>query len=248
MKNSWMLSSFMRLIMINGPIAVNIRPLIPRWSCRKCQEWKCQLSKRTWQVLKWGLERQQRREQEESWELAGWRYTFGSCNSSDLIAQFHLSQATPWLWLPSDVAYSELCSWHEAKDLALTKWVTGPLGRRSSTLSFRNLLPAEIPRNVALLCRMDTPVIPLKPSAGQAGWLATKGNTQTQLPFSGFHICIHIHIYIATIISCLQKSGGKQQKTLELFCFPPIVFNGFFVFERAFYREYSLLSEKVLQQ
>lgn len=53
-----MLNSFMRLIMINGPIAVNIRPLIPRWSRGKCQDWKCHLFKRTWQVLKWELEYQ----------------------------------------------------------------------------------------------------------------------------------------------------------------------------------------------
>lgn len=49
-----MLNSFMRLIMINSPIAVNIRPLIPRQSRGKCQDWKCHLFKRPRQVAKWG--------------------------------------------------------------------------------------------------------------------------------------------------------------------------------------------------
>lgn len=108
----------------------------------------------------------------------------------------------------------------EQKGLLLTKWATLPLARSSSTLSLRDLLPAEVPRNVALLCRMDTPAVPFIRGAGWAGWLATKGYVQAWLPFSsGFHMCIRIHIYIATTISCIQKSDGKQQITLEVLPF-----------------------------
>lgn len=144
MKNSWMLSSFMRLIMINGPIAANIRPLIPRWSCRKCQEWKCQLSKRTWQVLKWGLERQQRRQQRERQELAGWWYTFRSFTFSNLITQFLIviSLASSAMTM-SPFKFLSSVPFTEAKDLVPTKWMTLLLRGGSSTLSFRNLFPIE---------------------------------------------------------------------------------------------------------